>query len=142
MDIKPIRTPADHTAALKEIERLWDKAQPGTPEGEKFEVLSTLVDAYEREHIEIPTPGPIEAIRFRMEQEGLTTKDSASHLQDPRSGLGGDGEEAAAEPADDPPFAREALDPHRMPREGLQAEGHRRRPVQAPLTPVVTRNSF
>jgi len=75
MDIKPIRTPADHAAALKEIERLWERAQPGTPAGEKFEVLSTLVDAYEREHIEIPTPDPIEAIRFRMEQEGLTTKD-------------------------------------------------------------------
>jgi HTH-type transcriptional regulator/antitoxin HigA len=75
MDIKPIRTTADHAAALKEIERLWDRAQPGTPEGEKFEVLSTLVDAYEREHIEIPTPDPIEAIRFRMDQEGLTTKD-------------------------------------------------------------------
>jgi HTH-type transcriptional regulator/antitoxin HigA len=75
MDIKPIRTPADHATALKEIERLWDIAQPGTPEGEKFEVLSTLVDAYEREHFEIPTPDPIEAIRFRMEQQGLTTKD-------------------------------------------------------------------
>ncbi len=75
MDIKPLRTPADHAAALKEIDRLWDKAQSGTPEGEKFEVLSTLVDAYEREHLAIPTPDPIEAIRFRMEQEGLTTKD-------------------------------------------------------------------
>ena len=70
MDIKPIRTPSDHAAALKEIERLWDKAHPGTPEGEKFEVLSTLVDAYEREHFEMPTPNPIAAIRFRMEQEG------------------------------------------------------------------------
>jgi HTH-type transcriptional regulator/antitoxin HigA len=49
--------------------------QPGTPEGERFEVLATLVDAYERAHIEIPAPGPIEAIRFRMEQEGPTTKD-------------------------------------------------------------------
>ena len=75
MDIKPIRTAADHAAALREIERLWGRAQPGTPAGEKFEVLSTLVDAYEREHIEIPTPDPIEAIRFRMEQEGLTAKD-------------------------------------------------------------------
>lgn len=75
MDIKPIRTAADHTAALKEIERLWDRAQPGTPEGDRFEVLSTLVDAYEREHIEIPTPDPISAIRFRLEQEGLTPKD-------------------------------------------------------------------
>jgi HTH-type transcriptional regulator/antitoxin HigA len=75
MNIKPIRKPADHAAALKELERLWDKARPGTPEGDKFEVLSALVDAYEREHFKIPVPDPIEAIRFRMEQEGLTTKD-------------------------------------------------------------------
>ena len=138
MDIKPIRTPADHAAALKEIERLWDKAQPGTPEGEKFEVLSTLVDAYEREHIEIPTPDPIEAIRFRMEQEGLTTKDLAAHLQDAGPRLGGHGQEAAAQPADDPAPAREALDPHRVPREGLQAEEGRRRTVQAPLIAPVS----
>ena len=75
MNIKPIRTPADHAATLKEVERLWDKARPGTPEGDKLEVLSALVDAYEREHFKIPSPDPIEAIRFRMEQEGLTTKD-------------------------------------------------------------------
>src|ERR1019366_4605502 len=72
MNIKPIRTPADHAAALKEVERLWDGAKPGTPDGDKFEVLSTLADAYEREHMAIPTPDPIEAIRFRMEQQGLT----------------------------------------------------------------------
>jgi HTH-type transcriptional regulator/antitoxin HigA len=75
MNIMPIRTPADHAAALREVERLWDKAGLGTPDGDKFEVLSALVDAYEREHIKIPAPDPIEAIRFRMEQEGLTTKD-------------------------------------------------------------------
>jgi HTH-type transcriptional regulator/antitoxin HigA len=75
MDIKPIRTSADHAAALKEIERLWGKAQPGTSDGDKFEVLTALVDAYERAHIKIPAPDPIEAIRFRMDQEGLTTKD-------------------------------------------------------------------
>jgi HTH-type transcriptional regulator/antitoxin HigA len=75
MNIKPIHTAADHAAALREVERLWDKARPGTPEGDKLEVLSTLVDAYEREHVLIPTPDPIAAIRFRMEQEGLTTKD-------------------------------------------------------------------
>jgi HTH-type transcriptional regulator/antitoxin HigA len=75
MNIKPIRNHADHAAALKEIERLWDKAQVGTPDGDKFEVLSALVDAYEREHFKIPGPDPIEAIRFRMEQQGLTTKD-------------------------------------------------------------------
>jgi HTH-type transcriptional regulator/antitoxin HigA len=75
MDIRPIRTTADHAAALEEIERLWEKVQPGTPDGDKFEVLTALVDAYEREHFKIPAPDPIEAIRFRMEQEGLTTKD-------------------------------------------------------------------
>jgi HTH-type transcriptional regulator/antitoxin HigA len=75
MDIKPIRTAEDHKRALKEIERLWDKAKPGTPDGDRFEVLGTLVDAYEEEHFPIPDPDPIEAIRFRMEQEGLTNND-------------------------------------------------------------------
>jgi HTH-type transcriptional regulator / antitoxin HigA len=75
MDIKRIRSSGDHIAALKEIERLWNKARPGTPHGEKFDVLTVLVDAYEREHLKIPAPDPIEAIRFRMEQQGLTTKD-------------------------------------------------------------------
>lgn len=75
MDIKPIRTTKDHAWALREIERLWDKAQPGTREGDRFEVLSALVDAYEREHLEMPAPDPIEAIRFRMDQQGLTNND-------------------------------------------------------------------
>ncbi len=75
MDIKPIRTAKDHAWALREIEGLWDKAKPGTPAGDRFEVLSALVDAYEREHFEMPAPDPIEAIRFRMEQEGLTNND-------------------------------------------------------------------
>jgi len=75
MDIRPIRTDKDHQWALREIEGLWDKATPGTKEGDRFEVLSALVDAYEREHFEIPAPDPIEAIRFRMEQEGLTNND-------------------------------------------------------------------
>lgn len=75
MDIKPVRNAKDHQWALREIERLWDKAQPGTPDGDRFEVLSALVDSYERRHFEIPAPDPIEAIRFRMEQEGLTNND-------------------------------------------------------------------
>lgn len=78
MNIKPIRTKSDHTWALKEIERLWDEAKEGTAAGDRFEVLSALVDAYEREHFEIPAPDPIEAIRFRMEQEGLTNNDLLS----------------------------------------------------------------
>jgi len=75
MNIKPLHTPDDHTWALKELELLWDKATPGTPEGERFEVLSTLVDVYEREHNQVPPPDPVEAIKFRMEQQGLAPKD-------------------------------------------------------------------
>ncbi len=78
MSIKPIRTPEDHAAALKEIERLWDRAEPGTREGDTFEVLTALADAYEREHYKIPTPDPIAAIRFRIDQEGLTNTDLLS----------------------------------------------------------------
>ena len=55
MNIKPIHTAADHKAALAEIERLWD-AQPGTPDGDKFEVLATLVHAYERKHTPVLPP--------------------------------------------------------------------------------------
>lgn len=75
MDIKPIRTAKDHAWALRQIEGLWDKAQPGTKECDRFEVLSALVDVYERENVQIPAPDPIEAIRFRMDQEGLTNSD-------------------------------------------------------------------
>ena len=73
MDIKPIHTAADHKLALAEIERLWDAA-PGTPDFEKLEVLATLTDAYEREHTPILPPDPIEAIKFRLEQQGHTRK--------------------------------------------------------------------
>lgn len=76
MDVKPIHTQADHRDALAELERLWE-AKPGTPEGDKFEVLATLVDVYEREHTPILPPDPIEAIKFRMEQEGVTRQDLA-----------------------------------------------------------------
>jgi HTH-type transcriptional regulator/antitoxin HigA len=74
MRIRPIKTAADHAAALSEVERLWDAAA-GTPQGDRFEVLSTLIDAYEREHFPIATPSPIAAIRFRMEQQGLQPGD-------------------------------------------------------------------
>ena len=74
MDIKPIRTPADHQAALAEIEALMT-AEFGTPEGDKLDVLVTLVEAYEQKHFPIDLPDPVEAIKFRMEQSGLTVKD-------------------------------------------------------------------
>jgi HTH-type transcriptional regulator/antitoxin HigA len=74
MDIRPIRTEADHRAALEEVERLWDAA-PGTPEGDRVEVLATLIEAYEAEHHPIAAPDPIAAILFMMEQKGLTRRD-------------------------------------------------------------------
>jgi HTH-type transcriptional regulator/antitoxin HigA len=74
MDIRPIRTEVDYHAALKEVERLWD-AEPGTAEGDQVEVLSTLIEVYEEKHHPIPTPDPIAAILFMMEQKGLTRRD-------------------------------------------------------------------
>jgi HTH-type transcriptional regulator/antitoxin HigA len=74
MDIKPVRTKADYRAALKEIEALMS-ARPGSSEGERLDVLVTLVEAYERRHFPMDLPDPIEAIRFSMEQNGLTAKD-------------------------------------------------------------------
>jgi HTH-type transcriptional regulator/antitoxin HigA len=70
MNLKPIKTHADHEAALKEIERLWG-AEEGTPEGDNLDILLTLVDAYEEIHFPIEMPDPIEAIKFRLEQQGL-----------------------------------------------------------------------
>lgn len=72
--VRPIRTKADHTAAMKEIERLWD-AEEGTPDGDRLDVLVTLVEAYDVVHYPMDPPDPIEAILFRMEQQGLTRKD-------------------------------------------------------------------
>lgn len=74
MDIHPIRNDRDHARALKQIEKLWG-APKGSPEAEALEVLVTLVDVYEAKHHRIDPPDPIEAIRFRMEQEGLTRAD-------------------------------------------------------------------
>lgn len=74
MNIKPIKTKADHRAALKEIETLM-MAKLNTPEGERLDVLVTLVEAYERKHYAIELPDPVEAIKFAMEQRGLSVKD-------------------------------------------------------------------
>jgi HTH-type transcriptional regulator/antitoxin HigA len=56
MNVRAIRTADDHAWALTEIQKLWDKVEPGTPEGDRFEVLSTLIDAYERVHFPVPPP--------------------------------------------------------------------------------------
>ena len=78
-NLKPIRRKADYEAAMAEIERLWG-ARSGTPEGDRLDILATLVDAYENEHYPMDPPDPIEAIKFRMEQRGLTRKDLANIL--------------------------------------------------------------
>lgn len=73
-ELKPIRTEADYDAALAEMERLWG-AKSGTPEGDRLDVLATLIEVYEEKHHPMDPPDPIEAIRFRMEQQGLTRRD-------------------------------------------------------------------
>ena len=74
MEIKAIRTKADYRAVLKEIETLMS-ARADTPEGERLDVLATLIEAYEKKHYRFDLPDPVEAIKFRMEQSGLVPKD-------------------------------------------------------------------
>jgi HTH-type transcriptional regulator / antitoxin HigA len=74
MQIRPIRTGADHDLAVARIAELI-AAKPDTPEGEELDILATLVDAYEAKHHPVDKPDPIAAIQFRMEQQGLTRKD-------------------------------------------------------------------
>lgn len=74
MDIKPIRTDEDYRATLQEIESLMN-AEPGSHEGERLDVLVTLVEAYEQKHFPLDLPDPVEAIKFVMDQRGLTVKD-------------------------------------------------------------------
>lgn len=73
-ELKPIRNEADYEAALAEVERLWG-ARSGTLEGDRLDVLATLIDVYEAKHHPIDPPDPVDAIRFRMEQQGLSHKD-------------------------------------------------------------------
>lgn len=73
-EVRPIRTKRDYEAALKEVERLWG-AEIGTRDGDRLDVLATLIDAYEADHYPMDPPDPIEAIKFRMEQQGLTRRD-------------------------------------------------------------------
>jgi HTH-type transcriptional regulator/antitoxin HigA len=74
--LRPIRCDADHRAALAELSAYFDnEPEPGTPDGDRFEVLLTLVESYESKRFPIDLPDPVEAIKFRMEQSGLTAKD-------------------------------------------------------------------
>ena len=76
MNIRPIHTPADYKAALKDVSALIDRdPAPGTPQGDRLGVQTTLIQAYEARHFPIDAPDPVEAIKFRMEQQGLSVKD-------------------------------------------------------------------
>lgn len=79
MEIRPIKTEADYEAALAEIERLFE-AELGTADGDRLEVLTTLVEAYEEEHYPIPLPDPIEAIKYYMESRSLSRRDLEPYL--------------------------------------------------------------
>lgn len=79
MEIKPIRTEADYEAALAEVERLWG-AEPGTPDGDRFEVLFTLVEAYEEKQYPILPPDPVEAIKYYMDSRGLDRRDLEQYI--------------------------------------------------------------
>lgn len=79
MEIKPIKTEADYEVALAEIERLFEAA-PGTPEADRLEVLTTLVEAYEDQHYPLPPPDPIETIFYYMESRGLSRRDLEPYL--------------------------------------------------------------
>lgn len=76
MHIRPIRTENDYKAALREVSAYFDnEPEPDTEDGDRFEILLTLIEAYEAKQFPVDLPDPIEAIRFRMDQEGLTAKD-------------------------------------------------------------------
>jgi HTH-type transcriptional regulator/antitoxin HigA len=79
MTIKPIKTERDYRNTLEQIEKLWD-ARPNTSNGDRLEVLVTLVEAYEQKHYKIEPPDAVEAIKFRMDQLGLKQSDLAKYL--------------------------------------------------------------
>jgi HTH-type transcriptional regulator/antitoxin HigA len=84
MNIRPIRTKRDYKVALKQLSAYFDdEPTPGTDEGDRFEILTILVEAYEAKHFAIESPDPVEAIRFRMEQGGLTVKDLVPSIGQP-----------------------------------------------------------
>ena len=82
MDIKPIRTKRDYETALRAIEQLMT-AKRNTPEGDRLDILATLVEAYEARHFPLDLPDPVEAIKFVMEQRNLTVKDLVPYIGQP-----------------------------------------------------------
>lgn len=84
MNIHPIRTKTDYKRALRELSAYFDnEPEPGSEDGDRFEILATLVEAYEAKRFPIEAPDPVEAIRFRMEQGGLTVKDLVPSIGQP-----------------------------------------------------------
>ncbi|TAN47051.1 MAG: transcriptional regulator [Methylococcaceae bacterium] len=79
MNIKPIRNDADLQAAFQRLESIF-QAEEGTPAADEMEVWVTLIEAYENKHYAIAPPDPIEAIKFRMEQQGLTPRDLETYI--------------------------------------------------------------
>ncbi len=79
MNIKPIRNDDDLRAAFKRLELVY-QAQEGTPEADEMEILATLIEAYEHKYFPVGAVDPVEAIKFRMEQQGLTQKDLEPYI--------------------------------------------------------------
>lgn len=79
MNIKPIHSDADLQAAFRRLEAIF-QAEEGTTEADEMEILVTLVEAYENKHYPIGPADPIEAIKFRMEQQGLTSRDLEAYI--------------------------------------------------------------
>ena len=79
MEIRPIKTEKDYNSAISRIEELWG-AKKDTPDGDELDLLTTLVESYEMKHYPITPPDPIDAIKFRMEQMGMTNSDMIKYL--------------------------------------------------------------
>lgn len=79
MNISPIRNDADLHAAFNRLEKVFHAAD-GTPEADEMEILVTLIEAYEQKHYPIGPADPVDAIKFRMEQQGLTQKDLEPYI--------------------------------------------------------------
>lgn len=79
MEIRPIKTEQDYNSAILRVEKLWG-AKKDTPKGDELDLLATLVESYEMKHYPIAPPDPIDAIKFRMEQMGMTKDDMVKYL--------------------------------------------------------------
>ena len=110
MEILPIHTENDYKIALCEVSAYFDsEPAPGTPDGDGFEVLLTLVETYETKHYPIDFPTPVEAIKFRMEQAGLSPKDLVPSIGR-LNRVFEDTHPQAASDTQDPEAARKILD--------------------------------